>query len=274
MPQHIWVVDAFTSEPLKGNPAGVCFYDEFPDDAAMQEIATKLSFSNSAFVKRTGPRQFDIKWFTPHSEASICGHATIATTHILFEEKMIDEGADIEFTSKVGKLYTNKFKNWYSLNFPAYRDIEDRIFSKEIHAVLDGRPLFNGFCNDRLFMEFASEKELYDLKPNLEALKKIKCRALIATAKGEDEYDFLSRYFAPSVGIDEDPVCASAHCILIPYWSEKLKKKNMMAYQASKRGGVIKCQDMGNRVMISGEAITIAKGELDAADLTKYKFIA
>lgn len=274
MPQNIWVVDAFASEPFKGNPAGVCFYDQFPDDSVMQNIATDLGFSNSAFVKKTGERQFDIKWFTPHSEASICGHATIATTHILFEEKMLEDGSDIEFNSKVGKLYTNKFKKWYSLNFPAYREIEERILAKEIHAVINIRPQFNGFSNDRMFMEFASEEELYDLKPNLEELKKIKCRALIATAKGEGEYDFLSRYFAPRVGIDEDPVCASAHCLLIPYWSKKLGKKNMMAYQASKRGGIIKCQDMGERVLISGEAVTIYKTELENADLTKLKFIA
>ncbi len=270
----VWVVDAFANEPFKGNPAGVVFYEQFPDDSVMQDIATKLAFSNSAFVKRVGDREFDIRWFTPHSEASICGHATIATTHILFEEKIIEEGADIKFNSKIGALFTNKLSNWYSLNFPAYRDVEARIFSKDVQLVVDVRPKFFGASNDRLFMEFSSEKELYDLKPDLEALKKIKCRALIATAKGEDEYDFLSRYFAPSVGINEDPVCASAHCILIPYWSNKLGKKKMTAYQASKRGGALKCQDLNNRVLISGMAHTVFKGELDKIDLAKLKFIA
>lgn len=273
MSQTIWVANAFAKEPFKGNPAGVCFLDEFPEDAWMQDISTQLAFSNSAFVRKTADKQFEIKWFTPDSEAPICGHATIAATHVLFEEGLVNEGEEITFDSMAGKLYTSRIHGWYNLNFPAYLEMEERSFTKELEDIVNITPKFTGFSTNRLFMEFASEEELYSLKPNLELLKTIKCRALIATAKG-NKHDFLSRYFAPSVGIDEDPVCASAHCILIPYWSKKLGKKDMLAYQASQRGGVIKCQNLGNRVLISGEAVTVYKGKISSTNLNKLKYAA
>jgi predicted PhzF superfamily epimerase YddE/YHI9 len=163
-------------------------------------------------------------------------------------------------------------ENWYTLNFPLYQVIPQKL-TEQMRSVINYEPVFTGFAHNILFMEFADEDALYGLQPDLEALKKIDCRALAATARGR-KYDFLSRYFAPKVGINEDPVCASAHCRLIPYWSEKLGKKDMMAYQASSRGGVLKCRNLGNRVLISGEAVTVFKGKIADNQLSELKHVA
>jgi predicted PhzF superfamily epimerase YddE/YHI9 len=276
MSYTLWVADAFTRQPFKGNPAGVCFVDDFPNDQYMLQLSAKLGFSNSAFVKQLNGNKFQIRWFTPHSEAPICGHATLATSHILYENGHIQQNEEIVFESPSGNLFVNKTGSWYNLNFPAYLDVEERIFNDKLFELIKIRPVFNGFYNKGLFMEFASEEEVRNLNPDLEFLKTFKCRALTITAKAKEgsEYDFISRYFAPSVGINEDPVCASAHCALIPYWSNKLGKKDLLAYQASKRGGVIKCKDLGDRVIISGEAVTVFKGSTIDQNLEKIRFAA
>jgi predicted PhzF superfamily epimerase YddE/YHI9 len=256
----IYTVDAFTNKPFKGNPAGVCIVDEFPDDKVMQSIATELNYSNSAFVKKLDDKHYHIRWFTPVSEAPLCGHATVGTLHVLSSNKLINRGDKITFESMSGQLFGRNNDGWYELDFPLYpvNEVKD---ASSILNVVNQTPEFVGFSQNCYFMEFENEQTLLDLRVDLAALKNIECRALIATAHGT-QYDFHSRYFAPSVGIDEDPVCASAHCRLIPYWSNKLRKDDMLAYQSSKRGGIIKCKNLGNRVLISGEAVTVMEANL------------
>lgn len=258
--QNLWVVDAFTSIPFKGNPAGVIIVKEFPKDSYMQGIAFELGFSNSAFLKPLAQHQYHIRWFTPLAEAPLCGHATVGSHHVLIEEGLEKPEEEITYQSQSGTLKVSKIGSWYNLNFPAYpmRSIE---YNEEIRHVVNAKAVFVGWSKNCIIVELASEQELIELEPNLEALKKVDCRALIATSKAKD-YDFMSRYFAPKVGINEDPVCASAHCRLIPYWSEKLGKDKMIAYQASKRSGVIKCKNLKDRVLISGEAVTVFKGNI------------
>lgn len=256
----IYTVDAFTRKPFKGNPAGVCIVEEFPSQDHMQNIAMELAYSNTAFVKKLGDNSYAIKWFTVTAEAPLCGHATIGSMHVLAQEGLIDTNREVLFDTVSGPITGAVSGTWYDLNFPIY-PVSPVVLTDELRAVVNIDPIFTGFAQNCYFMELENKDALVALEPKLERLKKINCRALIATAKGT-EYDFHSRYFAPSVGIDEDPVCASAHTRLIPYWSQKLGKMDMTAYQLSKRGGEIRCKNLGNRVLISGEAVTVMKADL------------
>jgi PhzF family phenazine biosynthesis protein len=256
----VYTVDAFTAVPFKGNPAGVCIVEEFPEVSHMQNVAMELAYSNTAFIKKLGDNHYAIKWFTVNSEAPLCGHATIGSMHVLAQEGLIDKTREVGFESMSGPISATINETWYNLNFPIY-PVSQAVLTDELRSVVNLDPIYTGFAQNCYIMEFESEKALAALEPKLELLKKIDCRALIATAVGT-KYDFHSRYFAPSVGIDEDPVCASAHCRLIPYWSGKLGKVDMMAYQLSSRGGELKCKNLGNRVLISGEAVTVMKANL------------
>lgn len=268
----IWFVDAFTSEPFKGNPAGVCIVNEFPSQELMQNIASEVNFSETAFVKPLAKDLYHIRWFTPNSEAPLCGHATLASAHLLIEQGLQNENDTITFKSLSGELMVNKTAEWINLNFPLYNAtaIEYSSFLKDI---VNFDPIYTGFAENCILMEFATPEEVRALTPDLAKLAKYQCRALIATSNDKN-YDFISRYFAPRVGIDEDPVCASAHCRLIPYWSKKLNKAEMLAYQASVRGGVIKCKNLGNRVLISGKAVTIIEGKLNLLNIRELKDVA
>lgn len=265
MIDELWVVNAFAAQGLKGNPAGVCFVDEFPTkNSQMLDISKRLGFSNSAFVQHIQDNKFQIRWFTPHSEAPICGHATIAASHIIHQKQLCNPNEELVFESMSGELYVTKTEEWYNLNFPTYSDLQEKEVSDEIIKLIGYKPIFNGVYGKGLYIELPSEDALKKFSPDLEFLKTFDCRALTITARAADaaEYDFVSRYFAPSVGIDEDPVCASAHCALIPYWSRKLGEKDLIAYQASERGGMVKCKDLGNRVLISGKAETTFEGNI------------
>lgn len=259
-----WVVDAFADSPFLGNPAAVFLVQEFPNVMVMQNIATEMNLSETAFVKRLRLRHYHIRWFTPNSEAPLCGHATIAALHILIQTKAEKNKTKIKFASLSGELIAESNHPWITLNFPRYV-VQQVELDQKLYEVVNIKPIYTGFAHNCFFMEFENSEQVATLMPNMQLLSKIDCRALIVTAKGSGrfyEYDFISRYFAPRVGIDEDPVCASAHCRLIPYWSEKLGKKSLFAYQASKRGGIISCEDLQNRVLISGTATTVIKGEL------------
>lgn len=260
----VYTVDAFTDVPFKGNPAGVVLLSEFLDDVLMQSIATELGYSNTAFfVQGSGFSDSKIRWFTPNSEAPLCGHATVATAHVLKSEGILKEGEEIRIMSASG-IISVKSENggWYRLDFPAYTVSEVEIPKQLTEVIAPQEPIFVGFGENCYIVEFADKFVLQELAPKLEKLKKIPCRALIATCSGDGEYDFYSRYFAPSVGIFEDPVCASAHCRLIPYWSAKLGKEDMLAATLSRRGGVLRCKNLVNRVFISGKAVTVIIAEL------------
>jgi PhzF family phenazine biosynthesis protein len=266
----VYAVNAFASNGLLGNPAGVCIYKDKLSVNEMQRIAKEIGFSNTAFVRRLSDNHYDIKWYTPISDAPLCGHATLGTMHILTTNHMIDVNKEVIFESASGQLIVSKSGSWYNLNFPAYEVVETSV--KELDIILNPfKPTFVGEGSNCIFIEVENVETLRKLKPNLTLLSSLKYRALIATAKGEEKYDFYSRYFAPKVGINEDPVCASAHCRLIPYWSKKLNKHDMLAVQASPRGGVIKCQNLGNRVLISGEAVTVYQGSLISTNLKRLK---
>ncbi|MFI4983923.1 MAG: PhzF family phenazine biosynthesis protein [Rickettsiales bacterium] len=264
----IWAVNAFATHPFKGNPAGVCIVDDFSNAQRMQEIAKDLGFSNTAFIQKITAQNYNVKWYTPHSEAPICGHATIAATHVLISEQL-ENASRITYQSAVGEITCTKNGEWFKLNFPQYNPVAKAI---DLAKITPLKPSFIGVGENCIFAEF-TEAELLELTPNLDELAKLEFRALIATARST-KYDFGSRYFAPKVGIPEDPVCASAHCRLIPYWAEKLGKDEMVAYQASARGGVIKCQNIPNRVLISGEAVTVYSGNVNDGNLKELKNVA
>ena len=265
-----WIVNAFADRPLVGNPAAVFLVQEFPNSVIMQNIATEMNLSESAFVKKLGLSHYHIRWFTPNSEAPLCGHATIAALHMLIQAKAEKNKTQIKFESLSGEFIAESDGPWLILNFPRYVAQQVELDPK-LYEVVNIKPVYTGFAHNCFLMEFETSEQVANLIPNLQLLSQIDCRALIVTAKGSGrfhEYHFISRYFAPRIGIDEDPVCASAHCRLIPYWSAKLGRKSLLAYQASKRGGIINCKDLQNRVLISGTATTVIKGELCYHHLT------
>jgi PhzF family phenazine biosynthesis protein len=258
-----WVIDAFSSAPFKGNPAAVIIVDEFPAEMLMQNIAAEMRHSQTAFVKKLADSHFHIRWFSPNSEAPICGHATVASFYVMLELKMVDYDSEVIFESMHGQLAVTAEKSgWITLNFPQMHVYDiSKAEQEEYLAIVDNKPIYTGFSQGCIFMEYNNRQEIISLQPNLERLEKIPCRALIVTSS-DSEYDFVSRYFAPKVGIPEDPVCASAHCRLIPYWANKLQKQEMIALQASKRGGILKCKNLTNRVLIAGQAVMVMEGTL------------
>jgi PhzF family phenazine biosynthesis protein len=257
-----WIVDAFAEAGYRGNPAAVVLVDEFPPKDEMQEIAKWFNLSETTFVQVLNEYgNCNIRWFTPNSEAPLCGHATIAASQILYQEGVFPEGYSLRYNSLAGELVVSKHKDYISLNFPSY-PVESAARIPLYDDLVNQEVIYTGIGENCLFMELLSEMALYKAQVRLDLLKQLPFRALILTSQSR-HYDFASRYFAPKVGIDEDPVCASAHCRLTPYWSKKLDKDDMVAVQASARGGVIKCNNLGDRVLISGKAVTVEEGVLD-----------
>jgi PhzF family phenazine biosynthesis protein len=272
----LWLVNAFTGKTFSGNPAGVCLVKDFPKKQIMQNIAFEMHWSETAFLKEMGVNKFHIRWFSPSDEAPICGHATLASAHFLFETNKID-GNFVSFFSLAGDLNVERKAEqdgpWYTMNFPAYsvKEVLNATTPEEeeelniLSKILTTTP-FRVFRDRLIYIAlFSDEASVKNFSPNLDLLKTMSCRALTITAKSDTpEVDFVSRYFAPKVGILEDPVCGSAHCRLIPIWAQILGKTELTANQLSSRGGVLKgkfLQDEG-RVALSGQAKTVLKGEL------------
>ncbi|MCK4992313.1 MAG: PhzF family phenazine biosynthesis protein [Bacteroidales bacterium] len=259
MKRTIYQVDAFSREVFKGNPAAVCILDQWPADALMQQIANENNLSETAF---TVPAEdcFEIRWFTPEIEVELCGHATLATAHVLFT--YLDHPGDhICFDSiHSGRLTVKRDGDLLTLDFPADR-MEEMVVPELIVTALLTPPLkaFRG-KTDFLFV-FASESEIETMEPDFGLLAQVGGRGVIVTAPGND-VDFVSRFFAPQSGINEDPVTGSAHTSLTPYWAKVLGKMRLTARQLSSRGGELICEDKGERVEISGHAVTYMKGEL------------
>jgi len=255
----LYLVDAFTDSPFQGNPAGVCFVDEFPDADLMQNIAAELNWSETAFVKQKSDHHFRIRWFSPRDEAPLCGHATLAAAHALWEQNRTQSDL-ITFDSIGGPLTAEKSGDWITLNFPA-REVAPCSMPELLTEALGDVTIDSIYKDDVVYLVVLGDvNDLITLEPNLSLIEKIPCRAIIVTALGLDPYDFSSRYFAPSVGIPEDPVCGSAHCRLAPFWSKILNKTEFLAYQASKRGGILKVALEGDRVTLSGKAVTVCEG--------------
>jgi PhzF family phenazine biosynthesis protein len=260
--QIIYQVDAFTTKPFKGNPAGVCLLDHEPDPVWMQNMAMEMNLSETAFVF-PAKNCYIIRFFTPEAEMNLCGHATLSASHILYETGLVKPGDKIIFSSKAGELVIMKYDGWITMNFPSY-PLEKMEITTEFERVTGAVPqeLYKaGFGWTLALMK--NEKEVREMKPHFSLMKNSLFGDLIVTSGSADpEFDFCVRCFAPAVGIDEDPVTGSAHCALAPFWSEKTGKNNFSSHQVSKREGILKVSLKGDRVEISGQAITVFRAEL------------
>ncbi len=255
----IWTVDAFTSKPFAGNPAAVAIVDEFPSEETCKLIAAELNLSETAFVKPLNKNHFHIRWFTPKVEVKLCGHATLASSHILYQEKLIT-GNEILFDSLSGPLRVAIASPNYTLDFPLQKtgkQIESAAIKESFEKIIQAVEAY-----DDIIIELASEDELQSYVQQIDKLEKIDCRGIIITTKGTGKYDFVSRFFAPKVGVNEDPVTGSAHCKLAHYWQKKLNKNTFKAYQASSRGGELQILIVGDRVHLTGQAVTMLKAEI------------
>lgn len=252
-------VVAFSPNKNSGNPAAVYVVRSFPSRQQMQNIATKESFSETSFICLKGDNLYYIRWFTPTSEAPICAHATLAAAFVLYNNSFVKKDKKIFFLNHKNIFTAWIEGNWISLLFPSYQvtsyvtSVTEKTLNTVQNILQGHKHLFIGVSKNVLFVELIDEVSVNFFKPNLALIKKLPFRALLITAQGT-KYDFVSRYFAPSVGIDEDPVCGSAHCRLIPYWSHKLSLNHMIAYQSSKRTGVIRCENLKSSVVIKGQA--------------------
>lgn len=260
MSQSIVVVDAFTAETFKGNPAAVCVLAEPRDAIWMQQVAREMNLSETAFLHPEAGG-YHLRWFTPITEVPLCGHATLASAHWLYTSGQLPSDATVRFFTLSGELRATRDGQWITLDFPA-RPVTVAPPPFDMAACL-GVPVLQigSSANHRWLAEIATEDELKALQPDLAAMKDI--YGVIATCKATTPgYDFMSRFFAPSIGIDEDPVTGGAHCSLAPYWADKLGKTDMVGYQASPRGGEVRVRLAGDRVYLSGQAVTVLRGEL------------
>ncbi|MFN3315743.1 MAG: PhzF family phenazine biosynthesis protein [Raineya sp.] len=254
----IYQIDAFADKVFTGNPAAVCLLPLWLDDTTLQNIALENNLSETAFLVKNNENH-EIRWFTPTTEVDLCGHATLAAAYVLFELEN-HQGQEVLFqTRQSGELRVSKEQEKYVLDFPA-----DTIFqsSEKTEKCFQYEPIEVWRGKTDLILIFENEKQIADLQPNWIRIAHQNCRGLIATALGEQS-DFVSRFFAPRLGVPEDPVTGSAHTSLIPLWAEKIKKNEMFARQLSKRGGELYCKLLAqNRVSIAGEAKLYLKGEI------------
>ncbi|MEM9362736.1 MAG: PhzF family phenazine biosynthesis protein [Bacteroidota bacterium] len=261
MKQKIYQIDAFASGPFKGNPAAVCVMDSWLPPELMQSIAEENNLAETAFtVFENG--KYTLRWFTPETEVDLCGHATLATAYVLFNFYEYNENTIQFYSPRSGELIIeNEGDGLISLNFPIDK-IEKVLAENAINEAIGQVPLKTYKGKTDYLLVYGSQKEIEDLNPNFFLLDKIDCRGVITTAPG-DEVDFVSRFFAPKCGIPEDPVTGSAHTTMTPYWSKTLGKNKLMAKQLSQRGGDLECEDLGERVKISGRAVPYLVGEIE-----------
>jgi len=254
----LFQVDAFTDHVFGGNPAAVCLLDYWLSDNLMQQIAAENNLSETAFVVQK-TNDFEIRWFTPELEIDLCGHATLASAHVIFNHTTYGKNT-IAFYYKAGLLTVHKKPPLLAMDFPAISGKPIAV-SKQLTNALGKKPIEAFLARDILAL-FDSEEEIAQLAPDFDKLSKLDCMGIIATAPGKN-VDFVSRFFAPKAGINEDPVTGSAHCMLIPYWANQTGKSSLKALQISKRQGDLTCTLKGDRVEISGKAITYLTGEID-----------
>ncbi|HYO46769.1 MAG TPA: PhzF family phenazine biosynthesis protein [Gemmatimonadota bacterium] len=261
----ISVVDAFSETPFRGNPAGVCLPPEGADPAWMQAVAAEVNLAETAFLRPRGRGEFDLRWFTPLVEVDLCGHATLASAHRLWEAGLADEGP-IRFHTRSGVLTASRAGAGIELDFPAAPPRESAPPVGLAEAL--GAPFLWTGANalGDLVVEMPDERSVRNLEPDFAKLERIPARGIVVTAAAErpaeSDYDFVSRFFAPRVGIDEDPVTGSAHCALAPFWSQRLGRADLVGWQASPRGGIVRTRLEGDRVVLGGRAVTVWQGEL------------
>ncbi len=246
MPVDIVTVDAFTDRPFAGNPAAVCLLDRYPDDDWMQSVAREMNLSETAFVVRRGDGDWDLRWFSPTVEVDLCGHATLASAHVLWQDGHVGGGDAIAFHTRSGVLGARPDGNWIELDFPAApAPAEDPLVEVR---------------------DLTSEAELRQLQPDMAELEALEARVVYYTAPGNDGFDYADRVFGPKVGIAEDPATGSAHCTLAPLWAERLGKDELTSRQLSARGATFRVRVAGDRVKIAGQAVTMLRAQLQNHD--------
>ena len=255
----IYQVDAFTSKVFSGNPAAVCILDRWIDDRSLQAIAAENNLSETAYLVQN-EKCFDLRWFTPVTEVGLCGHATLASAYVLFVCRNWSTDTIRFQTQKSGRLMVTRQDEFLEMDFPA-RPARPQASPEGLSHALGVMPEKVYTSEEDLMVVLDSEKSVVEVQPDFTALRQIDYRGIIITAQG-DQCDFVSRFFAPSVGIPEDPVTGSAHCVLIPYWAKVLDKKDFYALQVSKRGGELFCRFADERVMISGKAVLYLEGTI------------
>src|SRR5512136_1115944 len=259
----IFQVDAFTEEPFKGNPAGVCLLRGPAEAGWMQNVAAEMNLAETAFPLPEGDG-FRLRWFTPKVEVKLCGHATLATAHILWERGVLAPDREARFETLSGRLAARRDGGLIELDFPARPPLpEPPDWADAVVGALGIKPVYIGMSAEDVIFEAADEAAVRTIAPDFATLRSLPARGVIVTSRSADKrFDFVSRFFAPAVGVDEDPVTGSSHTVLVPYWASKLGKESFTAYQASARGGVLHLKLAGDRVKIAGKAVTVISGQL------------
>ena len=261
MGQIITQVDSFTNRPFAGNPAGVCVMSKAVEKNWMQKVAREMNLSETAFLYPSDDG-YNLRWFTPSTEVNLCGHATLASAHVLWEDGHLAATEMARFMTKSGELTARHDDEWIELNLPA-APVEETTAPEGLAEALGVPFAFVGKSSHDYRVEVDSPQIVRELKPDMGLIAKIPADGVIVAAlSAENEYDFISRFFAPALGIPEDPVTGAAHCALGPYWQTRLGKDHFTAYQASERGGVVKIRMDGDRVRLSGQAVTVMRLEL------------
>ena len=257
----LYQVDAFTNQPFRGNPAGVCLLDQPKPDAWMQALAQEMNLSETAFLRPENDG-YRLRWFTPAAEVDLCGHATLASAHILWETGRLPGDSPARFYSLSGPLGASRKGDLIELDFPAKLE-QPCPPVPELAEILGVKPVYIGKNQFDYLVELENAEMVRQARPDFARLKEIDVRGVIVTSRADTpEYDFISRFFAPAVGVNEDPVTGSSHTCLGPYWAKKLGKNTLRAYQASTRGGVLSIRLNGERVLLGGQAVTVFKAEL------------
>jgi PhzF family phenazine biosynthesis protein len=257
----IYQVDSFTDKPFAGNPAGVCVLPEPGNEKWMQDVAREMNVAETAFLVKQSDG-YNLRWFTPAVEVDLCGHATLASAHILWETGQLPSNQQARFHTKSGLLTAVQKGKHIEMDFPA-TPAEPTDAPDNLIRALGVMPNYAGKNRFDYLVEVDSEKTVRQLEPDFGLIKKLGGRGVIVTSRSASaQYDFVSRFFAPSAGIDEDPVTGSAHCTLGPYWSKKLEKNEMVGHQISSRGGVVNVRVNGDRVFLGGQAVTVLSCEL------------
>lgn len=257
------VVDAFTDRPFTGNPAAVCVLPSPRDAAWMQLVAREMNLSETCFLEPLADGAFALRWFTPKIEVPLCGHATLASAHVLWMNALAAPEAPIRFITASGLLTCRLGAGgWIEMDFPAIA-AEPLDALDAVAAALGARPVATFHAGEKWLAEFSDAASVRALRPDFARVAAFPAQGVIATAPGDTpEFDFVSRYFAPAAGIDEDPVTGSAHCVLAPFWQEKLGRADFIAHQCSTRGGVVRAAVRGDRVLLGGQAVSISRVEL------------
>jgi PhzF family phenazine biosynthesis protein len=261
MGQSIVQVDAFTATPFAGNPAAVCVLPEPRDDRWMQDVAREMNLAETAFLFRQDDG-FNLRWFTPVVEVDLCGHATLASAHVLWEMGYLKPGEQARFHTRSGLLLAERRGEWIEMDFPVKAE-EAASAPPGLLQALGVTAVYVGKNQFDYLVEVVSEEIVRGVQPDFSRLVTVEARGVIVTSRASSQgYDFVSRFFAPRVGVNEDPVTGSAHCCLAPYWCSKLGKDRLVGYQASPRGGVVRVRVGGDRVSLGGQAVTVLRGEL------------